>query len=938
MTGRRVEQYDVLEQLGAGGMGVVYRARDTRLGREVALKFLPATRLADQQAFARFMREARAAAALNHPNICTVYDVGESDGQPFIAMELLDGAPLNTRTRTGPVPIESVLGWGAEIAAALAAAHAKGIVHRDIKPGNVVITAGGHAKVVDFGIAKQQQLRLDESAETHPDTVAQMTERGVTVGTLAYMSPEQLLAEEVDTRTDLFSLGVVLYHLLTGTMPFRGDTDAALVNAVLHTQPVAPVRLNPNVPGELEAVVLKALEKDRRLRYQHASELEADLTRIRQQLASRKFATSDSDLASDARAVPSTGGSRWRWVALGVAGVVVASLALRWPPAQVAALGEADVILLADIVNNTGDTVFDDALRQAVAVKLEESPFLNLFPDTRIRETLRFMDRPVDTRLTPQVAHELCQRAQLKAMLAGEITAVGTSYATVLHAVDCASGETLARELTEAPSKEQVLASIGRATTSIRERLGESLATIQRLDTPITQATTSSLEALRALSQGDALRGQGQRLEALAMFKRAVELDPEFALAHARLGAQYENLYEREMGREHRTRAFELRARASERERFYIESHYYSNVAFDTTMARSTYEQWRQVYPRDTVPINNLGVLESQAGRFDRSAEAYRVAIQLDPGMELFRANLVNSLMVLGRFDEAARELQAALERFPRSPGLRAAAYQLACARDDRTTRDRLAADAGDEPPVSFLAARALSADGRVRASRALLLRAVALTEQRGLGENAAGLLAEHAEAEAMVGLPQFAVSIRGRVEQLSRPGSPPRLILSSALARGGAAQQGDWLPAAPPPTAPLALRAGHTMVRARVAMNAGRAREAVDALRPFEDRMMIQGPGPAALLTYGEALLEAGDAVGATAQFRRLVNQRGLEPHYIEHAIVFVWLGRAHTRAGEIAEARAAYERFFERWKDADADVPIFVEAKGEYARLLRQ
>ena len=926
MIGQTVGPYRVTALLGGGGMGIVYRAEDTRLGREVALKFLPRAQSGDDQALSRFSREARAAAALNHANICTIYDIGEHDGQPFIAMELLEGDTLKDRIGGHPMPTEQVLSLGAQIADALSAAHAKGIVHRDIKPANVFVTVAGQAKVLDFGIAKLTGPPDGAGAYTRTEATP-LTKRGLAIGTLAYMSPEQARGEDLDARTDLFSLGAVLYEMTTGVRPFRG-ADGALMDAILHGAPVRPLQLNADVPPELDAAILKALEKDRHHRYQHAGDLRTDLLRLAQQSAMRKFSTGGGFARPTGRL--------WRWAAVAAAMVAAIAGVVYWQSRRAQALGEADVIVLSDIANATGDPVFDGTLRQAIAVKLEESPFLNVLPDARMREALRFMDRPPDTRVTAEIGRELCQRQQLKAVLSGDIAAVGANYVVTLQATDCANADTLARELVEVTGKEQVLAAIGRATSALRERLGESLASIQRLDTPIEQATTSSLEALKALSQGDALRAGGQRLEALAMFKRAIDLDPDFALAHARLGALYENLFERAQSGVHRTRAFELRARASERERFYIEGQYYLNVALDPAKARAVYDQWQQTYPRDTVPINNLGVMESQAARYHRSAELYRRAIPLDPGLEQLHTNLINSLMNLNRLDEAAVVLREAIARLGETNGLLASAYQLAWARGDQAEVQRLSARAADVPSVALFVGQAATARGRVIEGRAAITRIANEAERRGLQEFAAMRLAEQAEREALLGDFTFLRAHRATVERLSTPGTFARDILAEAIVHDPATMSaGTWLPPMPAAGEQLAVLLGRTTVRAELALNQKRPADAIRMLAPYEESFIINGPGLFTILVYGRALLASGDSQAAITQFTRIVEHPALDATQTEHAVVHVWLGRAHTAAKHSTEARRHYEQFFELWKDADPNVPLLLAAKTEYEKL---
>jgi tetratricopeptide (TPR) repeat protein len=921
-------------------MGVVYRAEDTRLGRNVALKFLPPLTSSDPQALGRFTREARAAAALNHPNICTIYDIGEHDGQPFIAMELLEGHTLKHRIGVG-IPIELTLSIGAEIADALGAAHAKGIVHRDIKPANLFLTNGGRAKVLDFGIAKLQPAADPQHAVA--PTIADegpLTGRGSTIGTLAYMSPEQALGEELDARTDLFSLGAVLYEMITGTPPFRGTSDVALMDAILHSTPAAPLRLNPDVPIELDNVVMKALEKDKRLRYQNAVDLQTDLKRLEHQSALRKFSgtavVASPPLPVSPLVIPQKHGRGWLpWTAGAIALIVAVGGFFLWQSRKTQALGEADVILLTDIANTTGDEVFDGALRQALAVKLEESPFLNVFADTRMRETLRFMNRAPDTRVSTEIGREICQRRQLKAMLSGEISAVGSNYAVTLNATECQTGETIARDLIEVPAKEKVLGAVAQATARLRQRLGESLASIQRLDTPIEQSTTSSLDALKAFAQGDALRNQGRRAESLPLFKRALELDPEFALAHARIGTLYQNLQDNTLAREHRQRAFELRTRASERERFYIDATYYSSVVFDQVNARATYEQWRQAYPRDATPLNNLAVQATGEGRNLEAIDYYLAAVKLDPTLELFRTNAAQALMGAGRFDEAVAVVHDAVARFGETPSLQEVMFNLAVAREDEATISKFDRPP-DGSPIGVLRAQLSMLHGLVRDGRERLLKQAAEYERRGQLEAAALALAEHANQESLLGSNRFITEHRADIERLSKPGSLPRIVLAVSISRDPSVKKvGPWLPPDPPAGMPLPYQVAYAGIRAQIALHLGRPQEAVALLQPFRG-VPIAGPaGLFGIMTSGIALLQSGDAPGASAEFSKISGQPGRSPMEVEHAIIHVWLARAHARANHMDEARKSYERFLTLWKDADPDVPLLIQAKAEYARL---
>jgi serine/threonine protein kinase/tetratricopeptide (TPR) repeat protein len=917
LIGQTLSHYRIVEKLGGGGMGVVYKAEDSRLQRPVALKFVSDDLAGDAEALSRFQRESRTASALNHPHICTIYDVGEQDGRPFIAMEYLDGVTLKDRLAAGPLGLDTVLRIGIQIADALDAAHTANVVHRDIKPANIFISSRGQAKLLDFGLAK---MRAPARGELDVTTAAG-TRQGFVMGTVAYMAPEQARGELVDHRADIWSVGLVLYEMVKGTRPGPA------------------VQLRIEEAPDLARIISKCLEADRDRRYQHAADLRTDLERLQR----------GSDPArTDLEQPPGRTRVRWTVVAAAAAAVVLVAGGYVYYP-RASTLTDKDTIVLAEFANTTGDPVFDDTLRQGLAVQLQQSPFLSLVSDERTRRTLPLMNLPADAPLTHDIARAVCLRTASAAVLEGSIAALGSQYVLGLRATECSTGDILADEQAQADRKEDVLETLTQVATRFRARVGESLATIEQHSTPLAEATTSSLEALKAYSTGSdlAVFSWDKRIP---HYQRAIAIDPEFAIAHAQLGFGYSTLGETALGRQSLRKAYQLRHRASDVERLNIETLYDRDVTGNLERERRTLETWADSYPRDARARSLIaGLALTSTGQHELAIAKTEEALSLDPDMTPTYGSKAFNQLFLNRLDDALLTVRSATERKLQSPDLRLVPYFVAFLKgDDEELRRTVAAIEkvpGLEDLIPHLEALNRARSGRLTEARRMSAVAVEIAQRSGRPERAGLFEAARAVWEAFYGNAAAARQSAAKALALGR-GRNVDYAAAFALALSGDLRPARVLAedlAREFPEDTFVQFMYLPTLRALFSQTTHEPAAAIQALQ-VASRYDLHTGGVGFVQRFGAlypiyvrgvAYLAAGQPDEAAAEFQRIVDHRSIVLVDPMDAMARLQLARALALAGDIAKAKSTYSALLALWKNADPDLAMLLKARSEYARL---
>ncbi len=930
LVGSELGHYRIIEKIGAGGMGEVYRARDEHLDRDVAIKVLAPGTLTDESARKRFHKEALILSQLNHPNVATIHDFDTQQDVDFLVMEYISGITLSEKVVAGPLPEKEALGLGVQLAEGLAAAHGHGVVHRDLKTGNLRVTSDGRLKILDFGLAK---LRLPVTASATTET---LSEPQAIAGTFPYMAPEQLLGEEIDARTDIYAAGLVLYEMATGRYAFAEVERSQLIGVILHRPPRLPSTLNPQVSIEVERIIGKCLEKEAENRYQSAQELAIDLRRL---LTSNTVKGAGVAFAS---------GKLWKVLVPAALILVAAAIggALYFSSHRAHALTDRDTIVLSDFDNKTGDSVFDDALKQGLSVQLEQSPFLALVSERRVNETLKLMGHPAGERLTPESTHEVCLRTGSKAMLTGSIAGLGSQYVIGLKAVNCNTGDVLAEAQEQAAGKESVLKALDVAAVGMRGKLGESLSSVQKYATPVEEATTPSLEALKVYSLGLKTWLAKGDTAGLPFFRRAADLDPSFAMAFAWMATAYYDLNETGRAAENMRKAYGLREKVSERERLFIEAGYYDLVTGELEKGARADELWQQTYPRDDLPYMRLGFASATLGNWEKALEEWREAIRLDPDNGILYYLLGLAYMSGNRLDEAELVLKQAEDRKLEGETILQSRYWLAFLKGDTAQMTQWVSAAMGKPGAEDLLLD-MQADtegwyGKLKNARELTRRAMESAQHNDAKESAAGYQAEAALRDVESGSREQARAQAKSALKLA-PNRDVRAMAALALARAGDTARAEKLAAELDEAFPLdtlVQRYWLPTIQASVALERKDPNRAIELLKVASPIELSSATGALTIFLCpvylrGEAYLMLHDGNRAAAEFQKFIDRRGVVMNFPWGALARLGLARAYALQGDTAKARRAYQDFLILWKDADPDIPILREAKAEYTKL---
>jgi serine/threonine protein kinase/predicted Zn-dependent protease len=951
--------YRILSKIGAGGMGQVFLAQDTsELGRTVALKLLPLELAADPKWMQRFIREARTVSALNHPNVLTIYEFGQHGPSRFIAMEHVDGVTLREHLTSNRLNLHEVLAIAMQVAAALNAAHEAHVVHRDIKPENIMVRRDGIVKILDFGLAKPVKKGDSETVTN----VLLHTEPGIVMGTVSYMSPEQSIASKsLDYRTDIWSLGAVLYEMITGHLPFVGKDLFQQILAIQEQEPAPLSSFDGHLPKRLQEIVSKALAKNPDDRYPTANNLLLDLQNLKRQLEIeaehdrtalfdlRLGGSATGPFESTSQSVPvSTAGhstssaeyivnqvklhKRVAWAILGLV-VLAVVLSSFWyiKHKRAALLTDKDTILLTEFENKTGEEVFDGTLRQGLAVQLQQSPFLDIFPDQRIRATLQLMSLSPDERVTRNRAREICQRQGLKAFIAGTIVKFERNYSITLEAMNGQTGDQLALVQVEAEGKDQVLKALSRAASELREKLGESLSSIQTFGARL-EVTTSSLEALKDYAIGRNEQDRGQSFKAIEFYRRATEKDPNFAAAWVGLALQYANTGQPGQASDCLSKAFNLTNRVSEDERARITYFYYQIVTGELDKAIDAQEAYVRNYPRESRGPGNLGNLYSITGQFEKSVAATRMAQRLNPNTTIWPGNLAEALIALNRFDEARDVCRQALAQKLDSTSIRERLYAVAFVSGDADSlAEQLAWANGrqDEYRAVNWTTQTAAFGGEWKKSVQNLDRAIEIASRAGAKEVVAGYTADQAVRAAWLGQFSEAISLAEKGLTIERNRNVlTRTALAFALAGEAGKAQGIVQELEQKfPNDTLVGQLWLPQIKGAIELKKGNAQAAIDLLENTRRFDAVGEFRPQTLRTL--AYLKLGKGTEAAAEARNVLDHRGEGALSVLWPIAKLHLAQAAMTQGDRSQALKSYAEFAELWKAADADLPLWVEAR---------